>query len=49
MLQRAIHSSTRNMDRTPGTFVFFLIFVGIGESRLDPAFAAPMLLRCNSL
>ena len=33
----------------PGTFVFFLIFVGIGEEAGWTAFAAPMLLRRNTL
>ncbi len=32
----------------PGTFVFFLIFVGIGEEAGWTAFAAPMLLRRNT-
>jgi CAAX protease family protein len=32
----------------PGTFVFFLIFVGIGEEAGWTAFAAPMLLRSNN-
>jgi hypothetical protein len=31
----------------PGTFVFFLIFVGIGEEAGWTAFAAPLLLRQN--
>ena len=32
----------------PGTFVFFLIFVGIGEEAGWTAFAAPLLLRRNT-
>ena len=32
----------------PGTFIFFLIFVGIGEEAGWTAFAAPLLLRRNT-